>query len=58
MNAPAQIESQVKHILRMYEDVELEEKFIDLCLEWLNKGLIEGARIARHVDNNQEEIKP
>lgn len=57
MNAPAQIESQVKHILRFYEEVELEEKMIDLCLEWLNKGIIEGARVARNVDQQQEALK-
>lgn len=57
MNAPAQIESQVKHILRFYEDVELEGKFIDLCLEWLNKGIIEGARVARKVDQQEEVTK-
>jgi len=42
-----QVESQVQHILRDYEGQALEDKIIDLALEWYRKGVIDGARIVK-----------
>lgn len=44
-----QIESQAKHILRMYEDEELEDKIIELARQWFYKGLKKGLE---HVANS------
>ena len=37
-----QIESQASHIMRMYENHELERKMIELAHEWFLKGLAAG----------------
>ncbi|MBX9703379.1 MAG: hypothetical protein K2X39_04430 [Silvanigrellaceae bacterium] len=34
-----QIESQASHIMRMYENEELEDKMIELAREWFFKGV-------------------
>ena len=36
------IEHQVRHCLSNYEQIELENKLIDLCKEWFFEGFSEG----------------
>ena len=38
------IKSQVVHIMRMYEDVELGDKMLELSCEWFLKGIMEGRK--------------
>lgn len=37
-----QIESQASHIMRTYEDDDLEDKIIELAREWFFKGVTWG----------------
>ncbi len=50
-NVIRQIESQASHIMRNYEDEELEEHIIKLSLEWYTKGL-EAAR--KHKEKEEK----
>jgi hypothetical protein len=49
-----QIESQAKHLMRMYEDDELEDKIIELAREWFYKGLKRGLIQAKENKNKEE----
>lgn len=42
-----QIESQVQHVLRMYERHELEAILIELCHGWFFKGFNTGFNLER-----------
>jgi len=50
----SQIESQAQHIMRMYEDDELEDKIIELAREWFYKGLKRGLIEAQKNKNKEE----
>lgn len=47
-----QIESQASHIMRMYENDELEGKMIELAHEWFLKGLAAG-KLTRVIDSQE-----
>ena len=55
MNEVSQMESQIQHIFRMYEDNEVQFKLLELCIEWYEKGMKKGVQtVSKILKENAE----